>query len=332
MNRFLFIAGCAALLLGRADLSDEPRFAVAEKTTLQKTFTREMKLESKSFRIVVDGEEHPIEGLGDIRISIEDSSRIDVTDHYLAMGKGRPMKLQRTFDKIAESEHQRAHPKGNEPGDADHERKEESELEGKTVLFTWNDEGSQFDVSFAEGKDDEGLLAELDEDMDLRFLLPTTHVAEGQSWDLEPKVFASVLAPGGDLKLEENEEKDDSNAKIGKEVCKHLEGKAHATWKGVRTEDGRELGVIALAADLKSEGDAEGKGEHAGKTHFRVEIELEGELLWDLAAGHFRSFQAGGKLGLDAARTATRKMGGKTVEMRQELEYQGESSYRASAR
>ena len=157
-------------------------------------------------------------------------------------------------------------------------------------------------------------------------------VAEGESWDLDPKDFGSVLAPGGDLKIKEKGADEGSDQSLGKEIRKNLDGKAHATWKGVREEGGKKLGTIALTADLVSEGEFESKGEMEGKTHFKLKLTLEGELVWDLAAGHFHSFQAGGKVQLDTAATATVKMGDQSAEMRQELDLEGETSYKASLR
>jgi len=333
MNRILFVAASAALLPGRIHRSDEPRFAVEEKTSLSKVFERHMKLESKEFKIIVEGQDEPIHPPGDLHFTIEDTGRIEVTDEYLAMGKGRPSKLKRTYDKIEETESQNARSGegGEEEGDA-HEKKEESALEGKTVFFTWSDEASGFVASFAKDGGDAELLDGLIEDMDLRFLLPKGKVAADESWDLDAKAFGSILAPGGDLKLKEKDADEASDRSIGKEIRKNLDGKAHATWKGVREEGGKRLGTIALSADLSSEGDAESKGEEAGKVHFKLKLELEGELVWDLAAGHFQSFQASGKVRLDTAESAQLEMGDKSAEMRQEITFEGETSYKASLR
>jgi hypothetical protein len=321
MTRLLLLSASAILLAGRIHSSDEPRFAVEEKTSLAKSFERHMKLESTALRIFVEGQSEPIHPPGDLHVAIEDMGRIDVTDEYLSMGKGRPAKLKRTYDKIEETEKQHAS-SSEGPADAgdDHEKKEESALEGKTVFFTWSDESSAFVASFPKDGGDAELLDDLNEDMDLRFLLPKGKVAADESWDLDAKDFGSVLAPGGDLKLKDKDVEEGADPSLGKEIRKHLEGKAHATWKGVREEDGKKVGIVALAADLQSEGDVESKGEMEGKTHFKLKLELEGELVWDLAAGHFHSFQASGRVQLDTAATATIKMGDQSAQMRQELD------------
>jgi hypothetical protein len=165
-------------------------------------------------------------------------------------------------------------------------------------------------------------------------MLPKGQVAEEESWDVDAKAFDAVMDPGGDLKLvsKEKDADDDSDKNVGKEIRKHLAGKGHATWKGVREEDGKKLGAIAISADLTSEGDADSKGPFAGKTHFQLKLELEGELLWDLSAGHFHAFHATGKVELDTTSTAKVQMGEKTAEMRQELDLEGEMSLKASLR
>jgi hypothetical protein len=164
--------------------------------------------------------------------------------------------------------------------------------------------------------------------MDFRSLLPKGKVAEGESWDVDVKSFDAVVDPGGDLKLTDENKDDEADEAVGKEIRKHLTGKAHATWKGVREEDGKKLGAIAISADLSSEGDADTKGPIAGKTHFRLELELEGELLWDLAAGHFHAFQSTGKVMLDTTSSAPVPAG----EVRQELDLEGHATFKASLR
>ena len=49
------------------------------------------------------------------------------------------------------------------------------------------------------------LLTNLDEDMDLRALLPAKEVAKGDAWDIDTKSLKSLLLPGGDLKLKPHE-------------------------------------------------------------------------------------------------------------------------------
>lgn len=332
MRKILWLAVSPLLLANRADA---PKFSVEEKTTLSKTFETRMKLGSKEIRIFVEGRDEPLHPPGDIHVSVEDTTRIEVTDEYLEMGKGRPAKLKRTFDKLQEKVLQTAGSENNGSEDdreGDHEKKEESALEGKTVLFTWNDDSGAFAATFPKDGGDPGLLEDLTEDMDFRSLLPKGKVAEDEGWDVDAKTFDAVIDPGGDLKLKDKDADEDSDEHVGKEIRKHLTGKAHATWKGVREEGGVKVGAIAISADLTSEGDAESKGEMKGKTHFQLKMEVEGELLWDLAAGHFHSFQATGKVELVTTSRAKVTIDEKTTELRQELDLEGEATFKASLR
>jgi hypothetical protein len=334
MQRILLFVVAPLFLAGR---SEAPKFAVEAKTSLAKSFEARMKLGSKGIKIFVEGRDEPIRPPGDIHVSIDDTTHVDVTDEYVEMGKGRPAKLRRTFDKLQEKVTQTASSEGqgNEDGQSgDHEKTEESALEGKSVLFTWNDDSDAFVASFEKDGGDPGLLEDLTEDMDFRAMLPKGKVAEDESWDVDAKSFDAVIDPGGDLKLQEKDKSadDDTDEHVGKEIRKHLTGKAHATWKGVREEDGKKLGAIAVSADLSSEGDAASTGETEGKTRFQLKMELEGELLWDLSAGHFHSFRASGKVDLDTTSTAKVRIGEKTAEMRQELGLEGEATFKASLR
>jgi hypothetical protein len=320
----------------RAGSSEEPRFAVEAKSRLEKSFESGFKLESTAYRLSIEGVEEPVTEEPDVKISIESTSRVDVTDEYVEMGKGRPAKLKRTFDKIEDKDRQTAREagEGGEDGaDGDGERTKGSALEGKSVLFSWSDESKGFVPSFASGEGEADLLEGLTEDMDLRFLLPKGKVSEGDSWDLEPIDFGSVLDPGGDLKVKEKDAKEDEeNGNLGREIRKHLDGKARAKWKGVREEDGRKLGIAAITADLSSEGDAEAKGEEGAKTHFQIRFALEGELAWDLAAGHFRAFELKGKVEMKTASTMSIEVDGEKAVMKQDVELEGETSFHASVR
>ncbi|HEV8113471.1 MAG TPA: hypothetical protein VGR31_11915 [Planctomycetota bacterium] len=335
MNKILFAASSVALFTSLARISDEPRFAVEAKSSVSKSFETTVHLASTRFHVSIAGEDEPSDEMGDVSIALDNFERIELTDEYVAMGKDRPAKLKRTFDKLSGTQKQVA--KGPEGAESspDDERKEESPLEGKSVLFTWNEDASKFDATFVDGKGDEKLLAELVEDTDFRAFLPKGKVAKDEGWDVDPKSFDTILAPGGDLKLDappkEGEEADESEGDLGAEIRKHLDGKVHATWKGVRDEDGHKVGIIALTAELESEGDLESKAKEAPKVGFKAAFDLEGELAWDLAAGHFRSFRSSGKARLSTKSSAKLELGEESVEMSQEVDFEGEFTFKASA-
>src|SRR6185436_14555092 len=151
----------------------------------------------------------------------------------------------------------------------------ESDLEGQTVVFTLGEDG-EYQASFKGDKGEQALLERLEEDMDLRALLPGGAVEADKSWDIEAPALHSVLnLPGGNMKLKvEGEE--DSDGRLGEELQKHVKGKAKGTYKGQREVSQRKP--------------------PAGTTDVSVEYTVEGELLWDSEAGHFHSCKLTSKL------------------------------------
>src|SRR5262249_31285132 len=145
----------------RTGSSEEPRFSVEPKSKLEKSFESSVKLESNAFHIALEGGDEPMEEDPDVKITLEASSRVDVTDEYVEMGKGRPAKLKRTFDKIEDKERQTAHELGGggeDEADGDGERTKGSALEGKSVVFAWSDDDKRFVPTFASGEGDADLL------------------------------------------------------------------------------------------------------------------------------------------------------------------------------
>ena len=110
-------------------------------------------------------------------MAMKTSHTLEVSDRYEAVGEGRPTKLKRSFDKIGTSTHVSV----SNPviGDKETDIPATSELEGVTVLFSWNDSAGEYDVAFADGADgDEELLENLTEDLDLRGFLPDKEVSD----------------------------------------------------------------------------------------------------------------------------------------------------------
>src|SRR5262249_29772967 len=141
---------------------------------------------------------------GQGKITIEDEQHVVVTDHYVSLSGGRPTKLERSFDELSgksRSKFEFEGMGGEEGGPEEDANDESSSLQGKSVTFAWDKDAEKYDLAFAEGKGDEDLLKDLEEDMDLRGILPTKSVSQGDSWDLDAKLFQHVLSPGGDLKI-----------------------------------------------------------------------------------------------------------------------------------
>jgi len=333
MARALLLAALTLPVLG---LVEQPRFAAREGSTVGKVFEHHLKAESVAVRIYDAAIDEFVDVTPTIGMTIDVSGRIEVTDEYLAIAEGRPDRLRRTFDRIDAREDQEARyatGAGRPDNRQNHRKIQASELEGRSIVFTSGSGPGAYAAAFAgEGGGDEALLDGLNEDMDFRFLLPTGRVAVGDEWIVDPKLCGAIVAPGGDLKLKEKGAVSDPGWSIGREIRKDLEGKAKAVWKGVREEDGRGVAVVGVDLDLKSAGESRAKDPKAGTIRFRMDLALAGDLLWDLEAGRFVAFEVGGKLAYFMSNRKTVDVDGAPTESRNEIDFEGEARYSASAR
>ena len=250
-------------------------------------------------------------------MSVRYERRGAVTDEYVANRDGAPKKLRRNYDEL-----------GNtvtiamkmammgQTQNKDQNLTGESELQGKKVVFTWDDEKSEYKKAFDPALDKDSLLKDLEEDMDLRVLLPKDEVKPGDSWDVDVKALASVLAPGGNLSIIPKEMSADEMAmgmpgmgSMSDWLRGSLEGEAKATFASVREVEGVKMAVVKLTAKITVSKDMTEMVQDAMKKaklppeagdlsidHMDVDykLEAEGELVWDIAGGHIHSFDMSG--------------------------------------
>ena len=294
----------------RVDYQPKEGTAVSKKIEIESNATLD------EMSMTMDGQD--LSGMmGEMEMSIHSSQTVAVSDHYLSLGEGRPERLQRTFDEISSNTQlEMKNPMLPEGGAMDADVPGSSELEGMSVVFTWNEEEADFDVAFAEGTEgDEELLENLVENIDLREFLPPKEVAPGDTWTLAAKAARDSLAPGGSLKIVPEEEGDTpmgfGNNMSQDELIGELDGEIDAEFVGVREEEGKRLAAIKLELDISSANDLKDKmGELQDEMpegmppmdvqSFDVEYEFkgEGELLWDLEQGLFHSFSISGDIGM----------------------------------
>jgi len=326
----LALAPLAFLALGSSFSREEIVFRVKADTTLERSLKNQYSMELESMAFTMNGEELPADAFGEVDIRIEHSETYLVTDAFEAVAEGRPQRLRRTFEELGGKESSSFSSEGEGGSD---DSGYESALEGKTVVFTWNDEAERFDAAFAAGTEgDEALLAELDEDMDLRRLLPTGSVSEGDSWSVEPGAFACILDPGGDLGLEDPKGEQQDTSVQDAALRANLAGTITATYKGQRDEDGVKQAVIALAVDTNTHAEQDLGPEEvpegtSGTGRVEVRFLLEGELHWDLEHGHALSFELSGENGLTTIQTITGDLDGESLEHVQTMVFSGETSF-----
>ena len=300
---------------------DRIRFAPSEGSSATKTFENKAEFTLQNMKIAMNGAEPPAKP--EMEMTITSTQKVVVTDDYVANRENAPKKLRRTFDELGNnvSMSMKMQMMGNSQNQ-DKTTSGESELQGKKVVFTWDDDKGEYTKAFDPAADKDNLLKDLEEDMDLRALLPKEEVKEGQEWDIEVSKLASVLAPGGNLSIVPKEAEEGAGnmempgmSNVSDWLRGALEGSATGKFKGLQTVDGAKMGVIEIVAKIsvsKDMTDMVAEMMKKSKQPMPVEIdhmdvdfkyEAKGELVWDLAAGRAHSFNISGpsKVNMDMA-------------------------------
>ena len=187
------------------------------------------------------------------------------------------------------------------------------DVEGAEVVFTWDEENEEYEVVFGDdsASDDEELLVGLVEDMDFRALLASDDVEEGDSWEVASERSVGLLFPGFDFaaglslaQAEADGEEAEILEKIQEEIASLPDNMSFTcTHKGMRTEGEVEMAVIGV--ELEGDGSFDlseiildivsaemgGASPEVQAATINVTVEGDGELLWNVAAGHFESYR-----------------------------------------
>ena len=301
-------------LVGFGGARDRLGFHPAEGLSLTKHFSSESTSSLESMDLVVDGND--IAGmLGDLVVAAESHSELIFTDTYLKLEDGGLRRLQRSFDELSSLT---SISFGSQFGGESQDIDVESELDGKTVLFTWDPEQAGFVASMEESSaKDERLLKALECETDLRFLLPEGEVELGATWEVPLIAFKELVLPSGDLSwmpsgmpaaeldMEAFGELGEDLKRRGEELLrKALKGKAKCTYLGTELHEGKALGSIAIELSFDIEIDLIPIVEEFMGTvleflpmdmdleftfdalNLGFGLEAEGLALWDPKAGH----------------------------------------------
>jgi hypothetical protein len=237
--------------------------------------------------------------------------------------------------------------------DVDQEMAGPSELEGLTVVFTWDEDEGGYSVEFDEESDgDDELLDGLTEAMDLRGMLPDGEVSEGDTWDIEPSVLLEAFAPCGSVKIRPEELANmmgmNSPQPSPAEMLGDFEGDITAEFEGIRDEDGTRVAVINLSIDVDTAKDMtefmeemmdemempEGMEIDMDIESMDMEFEFkgEGQLLWNLETGLVYSLTVEGtvKQAMDTAMNMS--MGDMEQSIEQSMSFSGEQSITLTTR
>jgi len=338
----LLSAAAVPVLLAFAWPASELVFAPAEGQGVTRKWTNQLHLSLDDMQMTMNGQPLPMEI--EMEMDIDGSTEVEVTDQYVAMASGRPKQLRRTFDAVSSTGSFAMEMEMMPGGGQTRDITASSELEGKTVTFSWDEDDEGFGVEWYESEGDDKLLEGLTEDMDLRILLPDSAVEEGDTWEIDVQQLASIVAPGGNLSLVP-EMDEDMGGMPGMEgmgsgmadmVGENLEGTATAEYKGTQEVDGVTVAVIALTLDIESTNDMTEKvTEQMGQMPDEVgevsveymdvelDIEAEGTLFWNIEAKHAHSMDLSGSIRMVMDTAMTMSPGGQEMQMEQMFEMSG---------
>jgi hypothetical protein len=257
------------------------RYAPEPGTRLKRVFLAEAEYELTDMSMSVDGE--PMEAEGELP---EDSTRfvehIAVTDTVEAVDAGRPTELARTFDELRQED-------AGTVGEEASESTLASDLEGRAVRFTWNEDEERYEIAADDDEDlDEDVAAYLLEDMDLRLVLPADDVEIGDEWALDPRLYLAFMWPGGLLGFHAEGEEPGGDETLAQTI-ERLEGSGTARLEEVREEDGTRVAVITIELEITTGSESVVPADEE-RPELDVEVEIErtltGTILWDLDHGH----------------------------------------------
>lgn len=295
-------------LLGLAAGADAQglRFAPSEGTVLSKQLSIQHELQL----VMITSARDDMAGVPDGSSGwVSTWEKATFLDQYLKVANGRPELFQRTYSDLGSGGEANIVFPGPKKSRASKEQTVLfSSLHQRVVDFTWIEGEKDWARAYTKLEGEESLLGNVDADMDLLAALPPGPVKIGDSWDVPVGEINSFLAPGGVLALEPKKTMLFSRTMkigVGGDVAELLggaEGKIRATYKEDRTVDGAVCAVIKIEIEARSKTERThtyrllsssveksdlGRLRNCDVTYM---VRGEGEVLWDLAAGHFRSW------------------------------------------
>ncbi len=335
-----------------APVADRISFGPEAGTLLHKTFQTTVDMTLDDMNMLMNGQPPPMD-MGKMEMTSSNTMNVAVTDEFRAVSNGKAEVLARTYDELSVTGESNT----DIPvvGEQHMTSEGKSELLDKTVIFRWNETEGEYTTSFAEDTEaDQALLANLEADMDFLVLLPTEDVEEGATWSIDPSELIAVVAPGGNLKIEVEVESETGGGMTGADTNNDLRmllgdisGEASATLQGYREVDGRRLAVIGLTMDIESAKDMTdlmkdmlegadlpmppGASLEIESIDSEVSMAGEGELTWDVAAGHFVTFTMSVEMTSIIDTANSLNFDGQEITQETSIEMSGTTTFNASA-
>ena len=297
-------------------------FRAEKGQKVEKSFESKLALDLDEMSVSIGGEEIPPEELGDVELNMESTTKLVFLDTHEESGSGRPAKFTRKFVELSGKNTETGG--GGEEESTSETKEESSELSGKVVRFAWNEEDGKFEASWEGDGGDDDLLGGLVEDTDLRSCLPSGDVSEGDKWELDADAFRAMNDPGGELALKDVDD-DEDDEKLGRDLRENLDGKLEATFKGLREVEGGKYAVIVLEGEMttRAEQAESGSEGHSSTMELELTFQVEGEILWDAAAGRAHSFELHCATAATMSNASRFEMENQAFEMNQKLSFQG---------
>ncbi len=293
-----------------------PAFTVVEGTVSTKRFSIQHSLTVQ--KIDLGGPE--VDTMSQQQLSIDSTVELEVVDTYKKMAPGRPLELQRVYKSAPfHTDFTFTEPGGGKVPEA---WDAETLIKGRSVVFVWVPEEKDYSKYYDEVEGLEEYLANLNEDLDLKCLLPKNAdgtprtVKEGEGWALDLQALANLFAPGGNVPL--------TYVKGGKTGLRTavaagvggplhpvfggtIKGSCGAKWAKTETSDGGRLAAIELALEIETEADRteiarrilrqDEDDDTSPVRHAGVAWKFSGSgtLRWNLDAGRFETLQISGR-------------------------------------
>ncbi len=323
----LFAGAAAPLFLGLLALApsaDKVSFHAAKGLSVTRTITAEHTLEMEDMTVLINGAEPP--AMPEMSMEMDIKSSYKIADTYAEMGPSAPAKLVRKFEQLDQNiQMSMTGVPGMEP---ETNLEGLSDLEGKTVVFAWDEEAKSYKKTYEGEAGEEGHLDGLQEDMDLRFLLPErAEVSVDDTWSPSMDRLRELFMPGGDFKIAPEASQNSMGMQPGQNSDQMFrgdwEGTCKATYKGLR--DGHGVIHVVIDAKVKTDATESAKGQmgelpggaQATVDHvdLLLEITCEGDLLWNLADGIPASLNMEGKMKINNESSIQIAAGGQNMDM-----------------
>lgn len=275
-------------------------FGPEEDLELSKRFETRLEFGVDDFVLRLQGAEVPIKFNGRTPDEFEGVAEyvLATSDVYGPTGGGRPLSVTRTFEELGAS---LATSFDNDAS------VEADEFVGESVRFAWDSDTEQYVRSFeSDGGADEALLELLDEDLDLRALLPPqADVTDGEAWEVPWSRLSSLATPGLHADAMAGRPPFAAiSADLVDAIAEAFAGDVVLCTRGADREDG----LVAIAIESEAGGDVDSApliellasldlgGMQVEMLELSAELELSGELLWSAEHGHFDSLELDGDL------------------------------------